>query len=87
MNLFQTTAQRANATNKTANSELTDPQDLNQFNERCAVILGVAKAEMNHFHDMRVKDFKDIFQSFISGQITFHEKMLEKLRAAQSGFE
>jgi hypothetical protein len=87
VDLYNNTAKKAVATNKLASRELTDPHDLSQFNERCSIVLGVSKAEINHFHDQRVQDFQQMFKSFVSGQIQLHERMLDKLRTVQAGFE
>lgn len=35
----------------------------------------VLSAEMSHFHDQKVKDFKAMMQHFIQEQISFHRRV------------
>lgn len=44
-------------------------------------------AEMNHFHNERVNDFKNVISNFLKQQINFHEKVVNQLKEALSKFD
>ena len=44
-------------------------------------------AEMNHFQNERVNDFKGVITSFLKEQINFHEKLVGQLKEALQKYE
>lgn len=46
---------------------------------RADTITNVSFAEMSHFHDQRVVDFKNMMQHFIQEQIGFHQRVIQNL--------
>lgn len=52
------------------------------FEEVCSradTITYVSYAEMSHFHDQKVKDFKSMMQHFLQEQISHHQRVIQKL--------
>uniref|UniRef100_A0A672TJ38 Sorting nexin n=1 Tax=Strigops habroptila TaxID=2489341 RepID=A0A672TJ38_STRHB len=50
--------------------------------ECCNIISFVTLAEINHFHKIRVRDFKSQMQHFLQQQILFFQKVTQKLEEA-----
>lgn len=50
-----------------------------EVNARADTITNVSFAEMSHFHDQKVVDFKSMMQHFIQEQISFHHRVIQKL--------
>lgn len=50
--------------------------------ERCNIISFATLAEINHFHKIRVRDFKSQMQHFLQQQILFFQKVTQKLEEA-----
>uniref|UniRef100_A0A8C3V4T6 Sorting nexin n=1 Tax=Catharus ustulatus TaxID=91951 RepID=A0A8C3V4T6_CATUS len=50
--------------------------------ERCNIISFATLAEINHFHKIRVRDFKIQMQHFLKQQIVFFQKVTQKLEEA-----
>lgn len=53
-----------------------------RVNQRANVITYAALAEINHFHNERLVDFKQMMQVFLTAQINFHSDILGKLQHA-----
>lgn len=50
--------------------------------ERCSIISFATLAEIQHFHQIRVRDFKAQMQQFLQQQISFFQKITGKLEEA-----
>ncbi|XP_015764153.1 PREDICTED: sorting nexin-33-like [Acropora digitifera] len=50
-----------------------------EITTRADTITNVSFAEMSHFHDQKVTDFKNMMQHFLQEQISFHQRIIEKL--------
>ncbi|XP_004363489.1 hypothetical protein CAOG_03761 [Capsaspora owczarzaki ATCC 30864] len=48
---------------------------ISQLKNKCEAISNVTLAEFEHFHSMRLQDFKDMMDSFIQEQVFFHKKV------------
>lgn len=59
---------------------------LNRVNQRANVTTYATLAEINHFHDERITDFKQMMQVFLTAQINFHNDILSKLNSALDKF-
>lgn len=55
---------------------------MSKVNQRANVITYSALAEINHFHNERLVDFKQMMQVFLTAQINFHSDILGKLQHA-----
>lgn len=53
-----------------------------RVHERVNVTTYATLAEINHFHNERLVDFKQMMQVFLTAQINFHTDILENLRTA-----
>lgn len=52
------------------------------FHEVCLradTITNVSFAEMSHFHDQKVVDFKSMMQHFLQEQISYHQRVIQRL--------
>lgn len=56
--------------------------DIRRVNERVNVTTYATLAEINHFHNERLVDFKQMMQVFLTAQINFHTDILDNLRTA-----
>lgn len=56
--------------------------NLARVNQRVNVTTYTALAEINHFHNERLDDFKSILQSFLTQQIYFYQTIAGKLQIA-----
>lgn len=56
--------------------------DMARINVRANVATYSTLAEINHFHNERLVDFKQMMQSFLIAQINFHSEILGKLQTA-----
>ncbi|KTF76342.1 hypothetical protein cypCar_00043211, partial [Cyprinus carpio] len=52
------------------------------IHDRCNIISCATLAEIQHFHRVRVRDFKAQMQHFLQQQITFFQKITGKLEEA-----
>lgn len=52
------------------------------INDRCNIISCATLAEIQHFHRVRVRDFKAQMQHFLQQQISFFQKITGKLEEA-----
>lgn len=64
-----------------------DANTCESVSSRADTVSYAVLAEINHFHDERVKDFKDVISHFLQEQINFHEKIVNQLKEAQQKFE
>lgn len=55
-----------------------------RVNQRANVITYSTLAEINHFHNERLVEFKQMMQVFLTAQINFHSDILGKLQSALS---
>ena len=56
--------------------------EMARVNQRANVITYSTLAEINHFHNERLVDFKQMMQVFLTAQINFHSDILSKLQSA-----
>lgn len=57
------------------------------INERCNIISCATLAEIQHFHRVRVRDFKAQMQHFLQQQINFFQKITGKLEEARDMYD
>uniref|UniRef100_A0A668A0B8 Sorting nexin n=2 Tax=Myripristis murdjan TaxID=586833 RepID=A0A668A0B8_9TELE len=57
------------------------------INERCNIISFATLAEIQHFHQIRVRDFKAQMQHFLQQQIGFFQKITGKLEEALQKYD
>lgn len=53
-----------------------------RVNQRSNVITYATLAEINHFHNERLTDFRQMLQVFLTAQINFHSDIVSKLQSA-----
>jgi sorting nexin-9/18/33 len=58
--------------------KITD-SDMVRVNQRANVVTYTTLAEINHFHNERLTDFKQMMQVFLTAQINFHSDIVSKL--------
>lgn len=56
--------------------------EMARVNVRANVTTYATLAEINHFHNERLVDFKNMMQNFLINQINFHSGVLGKLQTA-----
>ncbi|KAG8144875.1 putative Sorting nexin protein [Naja naja] len=56
-----------------------DQEEADGIRKRCRVVGFALQAEMNHFHERRILDFKKMMQSYIREQIVFYQRVSQKL--------
>lgn len=61
--------------------KISDPV-LSRVRQRSNVTTYSMLAEINHFHEERLVDFKQMMQTFLIAQINFHSDILSKLQSA-----
>lgn len=64
-----------------------DPSQSDGINERCNIISCATLAEIQHFHRIRVRDFKAQMQHHLQQQITFFQKITSKLEEALQKYD
>lgn len=57
------------------------------INERCNIISCATLAEIQHFHQIRVRDFKAQMQHYLQQQISFFQKITGKLEEALQKYD
>ncbi|XP_075471357.1 sorting nexin-18 [Ascaphus truei] len=62
-------------------------QKASDIQERCNLISYATLAEIQHFHKIRVRDFKSQMQHFLQQQITFFQKVTLKLEEALQKYD
>ncbi|KAG2050824.1 hypothetical protein BDR06DRAFT_891069, partial [Suillus hirtellus] len=53
---------------------------------RCKTVLNITMAEMDTYHDQKVKNFSTITREYLDGEIHFYKQVLHKLKAARRTF-
>nr|XP_009672152.1 PREDICTED: sorting nexin-33 [Struthio camelus australis] len=56
-----------------------DQDEADGIRKRCRVVGFALQAEMNHFHERRVADFKRMMQSYLKQQIIFYQRVSQQL--------
>ncbi|KAM6303193.1 sorting nexin-33 isoform 2-T2 [Podargus strigoides] len=56
-----------------------DQEEADGIRKRCRVVGFALQAEMNHFHERRVADFKRMMQSYLKQQIVFYQRVSQQL--------
>ncbi|KAJ7311244.1 hypothetical protein JRQ81_006858 [Phrynocephalus forsythii] len=56
-----------------------DQEEADGIRKRCRVVGFALQAEMNHFHERRVSDFKKMMQSYLRQQIIFYQRVSQQL--------
>lgn len=64
-----------------------DPAQAEGINERCNIISCATLAEIQHFHQIRVRDFKAQMQHYLQQQIAFFQKVTGKLEEALQKYD
>ncbi|MBN3301066.1 SNX18 protein, partial [Amia calva] len=64
-----------------------ESQHAEGINERCNIISFATLAEIQHFHQIRVRDFKAQMQHFLQQQISFFQKVTHKLEDALQKYD
>ncbi|XP_071014714.1 sorting nexin-18-like [Oncorhynchus clarkii lewisi] len=64
-----------------------DARQADGVNERCNIISFATLAEMQHFHQVRVRDFKAQMQQYLTEQIGFFQKITGKLEEALQKYD
>lgn len=64
-----------------------DPSQSEGINERCNIISCATLAEIQHFHRIRVRDFKAQMQHHLQQQIAFFQKITSKLEEALQKYD
>lgn len=59
-----------------------EAQKADGIQARCNTISFATLAEIHHFHQVRVRDFKSQMQHFLQQQIIFFQKVTQKLEEA-----
>lgn len=56
-----------------------DQEEADGIRKRCRTVGFALQAEMNHFHQRREVDFKDMMQAYLRQQITFYQHVVQQL--------
>ncbi|KAK3558193.1 hypothetical protein QTP86_014010 [Hemibagrus guttatus] len=56
-----------------------DQNEADGIRKRCRTVGFALQAEMNHFHQRREVDFKDMMQAYLRQQITFYQRVVQQL--------
>ncbi|XP_077174203.1 sorting nexin-33 [Paroedura picta] len=56
-----------------------DQEEADGIRKRCRVVGFALQAEMSHFHERRVSDFKKMMQSYLKEQILFYQRVGQQL--------
>ncbi|XP_061451524.1 sorting nexin-33 [Rhineura floridana] len=56
-----------------------DQEEADGIRKRCRVVGFALQAEMNHFHERRISDFKRMMQSYLKQQIIFYQRVSQQL--------
>lgn len=62
-------------------------QKASDIQDRCNIISYATLAEIQHFHKIRVRDFKSQMQHFLQQQITFFQKVKLTLEEALQKYD
>jgi sorting nexin-9/18/33 len=57
-----------------------DEKSVSQINQRADVVTYATLAEINHFQEERIADFKEAMQNFLKSQIAFYQNIAYKLQ-------
>ena len=82
LQLHKNTVNRRNEHERLLEEGKISDTDLARINQRANVITYATLAEINHFHNERLVDFKQMMQVFLTAQISFHSDILGKLQSA-----
>lgn len=64
-----------------------DPAQVEGINERCNIISCATLAEIQHFHQIRVRDFRTQMQHYLQQQISFFRRVTGKLEEALQKYD
>lgn len=64
-----------------------ESQQADGIRERCNIISFATLAEIQHFHQTRVQDFKSQMQHYLQQQIGFFQKVTGKLEEALQKYD
>lgn len=56
-----------------------DQDEADGVRKRCRTVGFALQAEMNHFHQRREVDFKDMMQAYLRQQIVFYQRVVQQL--------
>lgn len=82
LQLHRNTVNRRNEHERLLEEGKISDADMVRINQRANVITYSTLAEINHFHNERLVDFKQMMQVFLTAQINFHTDVLGKLQTA-----
>ncbi|XP_007906914.1 sorting nexin-33 [Callorhinchus milii] len=64
-----------------------DQEQADGISKRCRVVGFALQAEMNHFHERRIVDFKHMMQSYLQQQILFYQRIGQQLERTLSMYD
>lgn len=82
LQLHKNTVNRRNEHERLLEEGKISDSEMVRVNQRANVITYATLAEINHFHNERLVDFKQMMQVFLTAQINFHSDILGKLQSA-----
>lgn len=82
LQLHKSTVSRRNEQERLMEEGKVSEQDMVRVTQRANVITYATLAEINHFHNERLVDFKQMIQVFLTAQINFHTDIVAKLQTA-----
>lgn len=82
LQLHRNTMNTRNEQERLLEEKKISDNEMVRVNQRANVITYVTLAEINHFHNERLVDFKQMMQVFLTSQINFHSDILGKLQNA-----
>uniref|UniRef100_A0A8C7WY73 Sorting nexin protein WASP-binding domain-containing protein n=1 Tax=Oryzias sinensis TaxID=183150 RepID=A0A8C7WY73_9TELE len=72
---------------KTTQEGKMDRAQAEGISDRCNIISYATLAEIQHFHQIRVRDFKTQMQHYLQQQIAFFQKITGKLEEALQKYD
>lgn len=82
LQLHKNTMNRRNEQERLVEEGKLSDTEMSRVNQRANVITYSTLAEINHFHNERLFDFKQMMQVFLTAQINFHSDIVGKLQTA-----
>lgn len=82
LQLHKNTVNAKNEQERLFEENKVDEKTLAGIRERANIVTYATLAEINHFHNERLNDFKQMMQVFLTAQINFHSDIVAKLQTA-----
>ncbi|RXM94753.1 Sorting nexin-33 [Acipenser ruthenus] len=64
-----------------------DQEEADGVKKRCRVVGFALQAEMNHFHERRAVDFKEMMQAYLKQQILFYQRIGKQLESTLNMYD